>query len=175
MTADRDITVGPAAGGWRARFGAHEYRCAVGRGGVVRDKREGDGATPAGCWPIRRVLYRPDRLSPPAGPFPVAALDPADGWCDDPADGAYNRPVRLPYAASHEALWRADGVYDVIAVLGHNDSPPVPGAGSAVFLHVARPDYAPTAGCIALALADLLEVLAAAAPETRLCVAAGGG
>ena len=165
-----DIVVARDGRGWHARFAAAAYPCAIGRGGARRDKREGDGATPVGCWPIRRVLYRPDRLEAPESPFPTEPLRPSDGWCDDPEDAAYNQAVTLPCAASHEALWRTDEVYDVIAVLGYNDAPVRPGAGSAVFLHAARPDYAPTAGCVALALPDLLQVLAAASPHTRLCV-----
>src|ERR1700689_2079632 len=110
-------------------------RCGLGPGGVaaVADKHEGDGATPAGAWPLRRVLYRPDRRAAPATGLPVAPLDPADGWCDAPGDPAYNRPVVLPYPASAERLWRDDHVYDLIVVLGHNDDPVVPRAGSAIF------------------------------------------
>ena len=93
------------------------------------------------------------------------------GWCDDPAHPDYNRQVRLPFAASNEALWREDEVYDLIIVLGHNDNPPVPGRGSAIFMHVARPDYAPTEGCVALAPENLLEVLAAAVRATRSALA----
>ncbi len=136
-------------------------RAAHGRGGVVAHKREGDGGTPAGMLRLVRVLYRADRLAPPACAVPLEPLSPHDGWCDDGADAAYNRPVRLPYAARHEALWRADAVYDVIGVLDWNLDPVVPGRGSAIFLHVATPDYAPTAGCVALALADVLAVLRA--------------
>lgn len=156
-----------------ARWGARAFRCALGRGGVRREKREGDGATPAGAFAMRRLLYRPDRLARPATALPVAALEPADGWCDDPADPLYNRPVRRPYPARHEALWRADGLYDLILPLGHNDDPVVPGAGSAIFLHVAAPGWAPTEGCVALARADLLALLAEAGPGDRVCVAAG--
>jgi L,D-peptidoglycan transpeptidase YkuD (ErfK/YbiS/YcfS/YnhG family) len=130
---------------------------------------EGDGISPLGCWPIRRVLYRADRLAPPATAFAVAPIAPGDGWCDAPDHALYNRPVRLPFAASHEEMWRADALYDLVVVLGHNDDPVVPGAGSAIFLHVARPDYGPTAGCAALARADLLEFLALAGAGTRLC------
>jgi len=140
------------------------FRCALGRGGVRAAKREGDGATPAGTFPLRRVLYRADRLAAPRTGLDVAAIARDDGWCDDPADPLYNCPVRLPFAAGHEKLWRDDALYDVIVVLGHNDDPPVPGAGSAIFLHVARPDYGPTEGCVALALDDLLVVLADCAP-----------
>ena len=145
---------------------AHDVRCALGRGGVklATEKREGDGASPAGVWPMRRVLWRADRLARPVTALPLAAVAETDGWCDASGDPAYNRPVRLPYPASAERLWLAEAVYDVIVVLGHNDDPPVPGLGSAIFLHVARPDYAPTAGCVALALEDLLQVLALAEP-----------
>lgn len=150
-------------------MGALQARAVLGHGGVRRRKQEGDGATPAGLLPLRRVLYRADRLPRPRAAVPVSPLAPHDGWCDDPADGAYNRPVRLPYAARHEALWRPDQVYDVIGVLGWNDSPPVrgpgPAPGSAIFLHLARPDRAPTEGCIALERADLLAFLAAGLTE----------
>ncbi len=157
-------------GTWHAAFGARDWRCAVGPSGVTADKREGDGATPIGCFPLRRLLYRPDRLARPETALPVTPLAPEDGWCDDPGDPAYNTQVRLPFGASHERLWRDDHIYDAIAILGHNDDPPVPGAGSAIFLHVARDDYAPTQGCVALALPDLLTVLGEAGPETRVCV-----
>jgi L,D-peptidoglycan transpeptidase YkuD (ErfK/YbiS/YcfS/YnhG family) len=147
------------------------FRCALGRGGIRADKREGDGGTPVGCFPLRRVLYRGDRMTPPETALPMTAIQPADGWCDDPADPAYNQPVRLPYPASHEEMWRVDGLYDVVVVIGHNDDPVVPGMGSAVFMHVAKPDYEPTAGCVALALPDLLALLKDCAPGDRLCVA----
>lgn len=137
------------------------FRCATGRGGVRPDKTEGDGATPAGTLALRRVLYRADRLAAPACAVPVEPLAPDDGWCDDPAHAAYNTRITLPHPARHEALWRADGVYDVIGVLGWNDAPVMRGRGSAIFLHIARPDWAPTEGCIALTLPDVLKVLAA--------------
>ena len=165
-----DLIVWREKGEWFARFGEAVYRCALGPGGCRRDKREGDGATPIGSWPMRRVLYRPDRMAAPVTALPVAPLDPADGWCDDPGDALYNRPVTLPYGASHEALWREDEIYDVIVILGHNDDPPVPGAGSAIFLHIARPDYSPTQGCVALARGDLLAVLGGAQPGTAVVV-----
>lgn len=141
-------------------------RCALGPAGVVEAgaKREGDGATPLGVWPLLRVLYRPDRVDAPVTALPVSAIAPEDGWCDDPADPNYNRPVRLPYPASCETMWREDELYDVVVILAHNDDPPVPGLGSAIFLHCAKPDYSPTQGCVALAKADLLELLALAKP-----------
>ena len=143
-------------------LGGDRYPACFGRGGIrpALHKQEGDGATPTGLLPLRRVLYRADRLAAPRCAVPLEPIGPRDGWCDDPVDAAYNRPVRLPFAGRHEELWRSDAVYDVIGVLGWNDSPPVRGRGSAIFLHVTTPDRAPTAGCIALDLGHLLEVLA---------------
>ncbi len=136
-------------------------RAAVGRGGVRADKREGDGATPAGLLTLRRVLYRADRGARPDCAVPAEPLAPDDGWCDDPAHPDYNRQIRLPHPARHEALWRADALYDLIGVLGWNDQPPIAGRGSAIFLHVARDDFAPTDGCVALPAPTLRRVLAA--------------
>ena len=134
-------------------------RAALGRGGVRAHKQEGDGATPAGLLPLRRALYRADRVARPRTVVPAMPLAPHDGWCDDPAHADYNRPVRLPHDGRHEALWRSDAVYDLIGVLGWNDAPVARGMGSAIFLHVARPDFAPTEGCIALAMLDLRHLL----------------
>lgn len=143
-------------------------RAACGRTGVSDRKTEGDGATPVGRLPLLRVLYRADRTEKPACVVPVEPIAPNDGWCDDPADPAYNRQIRLPYAARHEILWRDDGLYDVVGVLGWNIDPVVPERGSAIFLHVATRDYAPTAGCIALPLPELHRVLAAGLTAIRV-------
>jgi L,D-peptidoglycan transpeptidase YkuD (ErfK/YbiS/YcfS/YnhG family) len=143
------------------RFNREVLRCALGRGGVRADKREGDGATPVGDLPLRRVLYRADRAPAPSCRVPVEPLSPHDGWCDDPAHPDYNRAVRLPHPARHERMWREDDVYDIVGVLGWNDAPVERGRGSAIFLHLARPDYAPTEGCVALKEADLRAALAA--------------
>jgi L,D-peptidoglycan transpeptidase YkuD (ErfK/YbiS/YcfS/YnhG family) len=144
------------------------FRTALGAAGVRRDKQEGDHATPAGVLPLRRVLYRADRGRVPDCAVPVEPLAPDDGWCDDPTHRDYNRLVRLPHAGRCEELWRGDGLYDVIGVLGWNDSPVERNRGSAIFLHVARPDYAPTEGCVALALPDLRAVLAMGVTELEV-------
>jgi L,D-peptidoglycan transpeptidase YkuD (ErfK/YbiS/YcfS/YnhG family) len=144
------------------------YRATLGRAGITRFKVEGDGATPAGLLPLRRVLYRADRVRPPAAACPLEPLSPEDGWCDDPASPAYNRPVRLPFDHRHEPLWRADAIYDIIGVLGWNDDPPLEDRGSAIFLHLQTPDKAPTAGCIALTLGDLRDVLGAGLTAIRV-------
>ena len=138
-----------------------KFRCAIGRSGMTKatEKKEGDGASPIGCWPLRRVFYRADKIAAPDTELPLLPIREHDGWCDDPADPQYNRLVTLPYTASHEKMWRDDDVYDIVVELGHNDDPPVPGLGSAIFLHVAKPDYQPTEGCIALSETDLRTVL----------------
>jgi L,D-peptidoglycan transpeptidase YkuD (ErfK/YbiS/YcfS/YnhG family) len=146
--------------------------CSIGRSGTIAaaDKREGDGATPIGAWPIRGALLRPYRVLPPGGwHLPWRWLRADDGWSDDPADAAYNRPIRHPYPHSAEHLWREDGLYDLIVILGHNDSPVVPGAGSAIFLHCWR-DGASTEGCVALPKDELLALLPQLAPGDTLTI-----
>lgn len=137
--------------------------CSMGKGGLIAaaEKREGDGATPIGRWRLTHGFYRTDRLDgPPDGPLPMRAITETDGWCDDPADPNYNRLVTRPYPASHETLMRDDRLYDIVVVTDHNSDPPVPGLGSAIFLHCRRPDGGPTAGCIAIEKSVLLETLA---------------
>ncbi len=148
--------------------------CALGPAGIVdaAAKREGDGATPAGTWPLRRVLYRADRLDRPMTELEIRSLRPNDGWCDQPDDPAYNCPVVLPYRASAERLWREDAIYDVIVVLGYNDAPVIRAAGSAIFLHVARPGFTPTQGCVAVERDDLLALLALSKPGDALRIVA---
>ncbi|MEQ8357485.1 MAG: L,D-transpeptidase family protein [Kiloniellaceae bacterium] len=167
-----DLRVALENGRARAQWGRQAWRCAIGRGALSRHKEEGDGATPVGRWPLRRVLYRADRHEAPRSAFPCTPILADDGWCDDPANAAYNQPVKLPFAASHERMVRDDGLYDVVVVLGHNDDPVVAGAGSAIFLHVARDDYGPTEGCVGLALPNLLTVLAEARPGSAVEVLA---
>ena len=152
------------------QFGGTCVPCALGRAGQRVLKREGDGATPAGRWPLRYVLYRADRVHRPRTRLPVRPIRPQDGWCDFPSDRNYNRHVSLPYPVSAERLWRQDGLYDVVVVLGYNDRVRVRGRGSAIFMHVARPGLAPTEGCIALQRRHLLHVLQKAKPEASVCV-----
>jgi L,D-peptidoglycan transpeptidase YkuD (ErfK/YbiS/YcfS/YnhG family) len=142
------------------QVGDHALPCMIGRSGAcpAEAKREGDGCTPLGHWPLRGVLLRADRVGRIATTLPWRWIDSADGWSDDPADPAYNRPVRHPYRHSAERLWREDGAYDVVVVLGYNDCDPRPGAGSAIFLHCT--DFTrPTEGCVAIAREALVELL----------------
>ena len=147
-----------------------EFPCAIGKGGMISQakKSEGDGGSPVGVWEIVRVYWRPDRLERPETGLPATPLSPEDGWCDDVADPLYNRPVLLPYPASHERMWREDHVYDIVIELSHNQNPIVPGKGSAIFLHLARENYEDTEGCIALKLDHMREVLKRGGPGSTL-------
>ena len=161
-TFDQDIAIRHVASKGHIAtltMGTIAFTCNIGPAGITYSKSEGDGATPAGRWPMRYVMYRADRVVRPITGLPVEKILPESGWCDDPASRDYNRPVQLPCAHSHEKLWRDDHVYDLIVVLGHNDNPAIPGKGSAVFMHLSRPDGSATQGCIALAQAHLRQVL----------------
>lgn len=153
------------------RCGPLTLRCALGRSGVTHLKREGDGATPAGTLRLVSLIVRPDRLVRPRAGVPIRVLRRNDGWCEDPSHGRYNCPIRLPSSAGHDAMWRDDHLYDIVGVLDWNLRPRVRGKGSAIFLHLARPGYGPTAGCIALARQDLLRLIEAAGAKPRFRVA----
>ncbi len=147
-------------------------RAAIGRAGVANHKIEGDSATPAGCFPLVCGFYRADRVAAPYTRLPLRALVPSDAWVDDPGDRNYNRLVSLPYPGHTEAMWLDDPVYDLVVVIGYNMEPIIPGAGSAIFLHVAREDFAPTAGCIAVAKPVLIALLPLLGPGSTITIRA---
>ena len=153
---------------WVARFYGREFPCSIGRGGVVQDKVEGDGGSPFGVHRIVGMLYRPDRLPRPARW--AKPTSPADLWSDDPADAAYNHPVRAPHRFSHEALRRADPMYDLVLITDWNYPAAIPGKGSAIFVHIWRKPRHPTAGCVAFAKPDLLWIAARISIGTRLII-----
>lgn len=153
-------------------FGGTEFKCALGKNGVSNTKVEGDGTTPAGSFPLRRILYREDRVMRPAPSADISVMPtlPSYGWCDDTTPASehyYNTFIEHAddFPFSHEKLWRDDALYDTLAVIGYNDSPAMPGKGSAIFFHVTE-SYGATAGCVALALKDLQLVLAGIDSQT---------
>jgi L,D-peptidoglycan transpeptidase YkuD (ErfK/YbiS/YcfS/YnhG family) len=146
-------------------------RAAVGRAGVSANKKEGDGATPVGTYPLISAFYRADRMPPPSSCLPLRAVSPSDAWVDDPADRNYNRLVSMPYPAHAEPMWLDDAVYDLLVVIGYNMAPVVAGAGSAIFLHIARPDFSPTAGCIAVARETLIGLMPRLQPGSTITIA----
>jgi len=145
----------------RLTCGALDLPVRIGMAGFIDGEqgKEGDAKTPLGTYHLRWGFYRADHLPPPKSKLTFRALVKNDGWCDASADPAYNRLVALPYEGSHEKLWREDGAYDIVLVMSHNDSPPTPGAGSAVFIHVAQCDDRETLGCVALAPDDMAKLL----------------
>lgn len=148
------LVVVPSARDRRRGFliaGSSAFPCALGRSGIVVAKREGDGGTPRAKMPLRRVFYRADRVPRPFSLLPVRAITPRDAWCDDQDDRRYNRLIARPPGEAQERLARADNLYDVIVELGWNDAPVRRGRGSAIFWHLARPGFTPTAGCVAVA------------------------
>ena len=152
------------------RFAGRLWPCTIGRGGVRRDKREGDGGTPRGTFRLKRLWWRADRVPRPMTHLPVRPITPWDGWCEDPSDRRYNQPIRLGKDQPGDRLRRQDGLYDFIIEIDHNTRPRIAGRGSAVFVHVARPGFAPTAGCVALKTDALKRLLARLGPRTRIVI-----
>jgi L,D-peptidoglycan transpeptidase YkuD (ErfK/YbiS/YcfS/YnhG family) len=147
-------------------------RASVGKGGVTVHKKEGDGATPVGKFGLPFGMYRQDRVKTPATALPMRALRESHAWVDDPKDARYNRLVELPYPAHVEKLWRSDGIYDVLVVVDYNMNPTLSGAGSAIFLHIARPGFTPTVGCVAVERVALLHLLEKLGPQSTLTIRA---
>jgi len=143
---------------------------ALGRGGIRANKREGDGGTPRGSFRLRRLWWRADRMTSPMTHLPVRRIRGDDGWCEDPRDRHYNQPIRLKPDHPGDRLKRADHLYDLIVELDHNTRPRIAGRGSAVFVHVARPGFAPTAGCVALKADALGRLIARIGPRTRIVI-----
>jgi L,D-peptidoglycan transpeptidase YkuD (ErfK/YbiS/YcfS/YnhG family) len=155
--------------GWLVA-GALVLPVALGRGGIKVNKREGDGGTPRGHFRPKRLWWRADRHSRPATLLPWQRIGKDDGWCEDPASRLYNRPVKRPPGSKADRLARTDELYDFIVEIDHNTRPRVAGRGSAVFIHVARPGFQPTAGCIALNMPALRRLLARLGPRTTIVV-----
>ena len=170
------VVVSPRDGRFGWLFAGHmRVKCALGRSGTTRDKREGDGATPIGSFGLLQLFYRPDKGPRPRTLLPTRAIAPDDGWCDAPGDRAYNTRVKRPYPASHEEMWRGDDMYDLVVDIAYNrgggtNSGIRKGKGSAIFMHVVRPGFTPTAGCVALHKRDLRRLLPHLGPRTRIVI-----
>jgi len=167
------IRVRAAAGnprrGWLT-VGPHIVPVALGRGGIIANKREGDGGTPKGTFRPRQLWWRADRYPRPTTFLPVRAIGPGDAWCEDPASRHYNRPVRLGRGNGVDRLRRDDHLYDFIIEIDHNTSPRIAGRGSAVFLHLARPNFSPTAGCVSMTRSAMLQLLRQIGPDTKIII-----
>jgi L,D-peptidoglycan transpeptidase YkuD (ErfK/YbiS/YcfS/YnhG family) len=155
-----------------ANWGEHRFPCTIGSNGITDHKREGDGMTPVGAFAFRRAFYRPDRLDRPVTALPLTEITPSCGWCDDPALPEYNRYIQKPFQGSHEDMWMDRDLYNLVIVVGHNDEPVVPRGGSAIFIHLASPEFGPTRGCIGLEEVNLLLVMSQADCDSQLIVRA---
>jgi L,D-peptidoglycan transpeptidase YkuD (ErfK/YbiS/YcfS/YnhG family) len=153
-----------------ASWGEHTFPFTHGPHGFTERKREGDGCTPIGEFTFRRSFYRADRMDKPITSLPLSVITPSCGWCDDPGSEHYNKYIQKPFDPSHEDLWLDKSVYDLVIVVGHNDQPPIPHQGSAIFIHMANPEFGPTKGCIGLMQNDLLRILESANTSSRLVV-----
>jgi len=158
---------GDRSRGWLTA-GSFRVQVALGRSGVKANKVEGDGATPRGSFRALRVWWRADRGPRPRTRLPVRRISRADAWCEDPADRRYNRPVRLADGAPGDRLWRRDDLYDLVVEIDHNTRPRVAHRGSAVFIHITRPGFRPTAGCVALTSRDLRKLLERLTTKVRI-------
>lgn len=135
------------------------FKCAVGKNGITNNKIEGDGCTPSGKFSIIQIYYRQDRLVLPSINIPSTAMSQNFGWCDDVNSNYYNKIITFPFKNKAEILYRNDNIYDILCVIDYNQNPVIKNKGSAIFLHIARPNYAGTEGCIALNQSDLIQLL----------------
>ena len=149
-------------------YNGMKYRCSIGNGGFSDKKKEGDGCTPVGIFRVTDILYREDKLKNLVTNYDLQTISASDGWCDDPNSKYYNTQIKFPFTKSAESLFRQDDRYDIVCVTNHNQNPIVPGAGSAIFIHVASKDYSTTAGCVALSLGDLTEILSTLTKSTEI-------
>jgi L,D-peptidoglycan transpeptidase YkuD (ErfK/YbiS/YcfS/YnhG family) len=155
--------------GWLTA-GSQAFPVALGRGGILANKREGDGGTPRGVFRSLRLWWRADRGSRPPTQLPVRRIAADDAWCEDPADRRYNRPIKMAAGQPGDRLRRDDHLYDLIIEIDHNARPRIAGRGSAVFIHLARPGLTPTAGCVAMPQARLRRLLEKVGPGTRIVI-----
>jgi L,D-peptidoglycan transpeptidase YkuD (ErfK/YbiS/YcfS/YnhG family) len=163
------IAAGDPCRGWLTA-GGRTVPVALGRGGIMANKREGDGGTPKGTFQPRQVWWRADRHPRPHTFLPVRPIRPEDAWCEDPGSRHYNQPMRLDRAQTGDRLKRDDHLYDFIVEIDHNNTPRIAGRGSAVFLHLARENFSPTAGCISMTKASMLRLLQRLGPETKIVI-----
>jgi L,D-peptidoglycan transpeptidase YkuD (ErfK/YbiS/YcfS/YnhG family) len=172
MCANDWTVIRQDAGGYGLCAGAVVLPAIIGRNGFVaaRNKREGDGATPCGRWPLRKIYYRADRINCPSTPICCQSLQPESGWCDDVMSADYNRYITRPFAFRHEQMWRTDAAYDFVGALGYNDAPVISGHGSAIFLHCIAAGKTSTAGCVAVSRDDFVWLLGSANADQHLYI-----
>ena len=152
------------------KFNIKEFQCSIGKNGFTSNKIEGDGCTPNGIYKFKEVFYREDKIKHPSFLIKSKTIKKISGWCDDINSDLYNKYIEFPFEFSAECLFRDDDLYDIIYVIDYNSDPTIKNKGSAIFLHVAKSDYSPTEGCIALKKEDLIEISRDMKSDTRIII-----
>jgi len=145
-----------------------KFRCALGKAGIKRKRKEGDNITPKGTFKITKIYYRPDKIKNIKTSLRKIKIKKNMGWCDDARSKNYNKQIKLPSKFSHEKLYRKDSVYDLFLVLDYNTNPVIKNKGSAIFLHITKGSYKKTKGCIALKKGDLIQLVSKIRKNTKI-------
>ena len=147
-----------------------KFKCALGKAGIRKKKKEGDNITPKGIYKIIKIYYRDDRIKKISSKFKLIKITKNMGWCDDPKSKKYNQLIKLPTRYSHEKFFKNDNSYDLIIILNYNINPIIKNKGSAIFIHIAKKKYKSTAGCIALKKNDLLKLIKIIDTNTKIFI-----
>jgi len=147
-----------------------KFKCALGKAGIRKKKKEGDNITPKGIYKIIKIYYRDDRIKKISSKFKLIKIRKNMGWCDDPKSKKYNQLIKLPNRYSHEKFFKNDNSYDLIVILNYNINPIIKNKGSAIFIHIAKKNYKSTAGCIALKKNDLLKLIKIIDTNTKIFI-----
>ena len=147
-----------------------KFKCALGKAGIRKKKKEGDNITPKGIYKIIKIYYRDDRIKKISSKFKLIKITKNMGWCDDPKSKKYNQLIKLPNRYSHEKFFKKDNSYDLIVILNYNTNPIIKNKGSAIFIHIAKKNYKSTAGCIALKKDDLLKLIKIIDTNTKIFI-----
>ena len=150
------------------KFKNLKFKCSLGKSGIGEKKIEGDNITPEGTYQIIRVYYRKDRIKKIKAKIKLFEIKKNFGWCDQPNSKFYNRLIDIPNKLSHEKLYRKDNIYDVIIVLNYNMNPTIQYKGSAIFIHVAKRNFTPTKGCVAISKKNLLYLIERISKKTKI-------
>ena len=136
-------------------YNNYKVKCALGKRGIGTKKKEGDLITPRGSYKIKGILYRRDKIKNLKTKFRKKTIEKNMGWCDDPNSKKYNQLIKLPSKYNFEKLYRNDDMYDIIFVLNFNTNPIIKNKGSAIFIHIAKRNFSPTKGCVAIKKNDI--------------------
>ena len=151
-------------------FTNYKAKCAIGKRGISKNKVEGDLKTPKGSFNLEYILYRKDRIGQIKTTLKKIIIKRYMAWCDDPLSKYYNQLVKLPFKYSAERLFRKDNIYDVIIVVNFNRKIIKKNKGSAIFIHLAKKNYKPTKGCVAISKPFMLNLVSMISKTTKIII-----